>query len=651
MPNQKQYDVTLQPIRDIDCKIAILDKYYNLLDEISGLTTDVDFNIDADSDIRRTANINMVLKNDSSTNPRTSFYWTAGNEYWFDKIIQIYTAILDIKTNEYVWVKEGTYCINSPSISYDATTNQLSFQAVDLMANLTGMRNGQLEGLEYVVEAGRSIKGAIEGILIQQGVYSYILYDPPQSTTPEEIRIDIGGTAYDLLHQLRDINANWEMFFDVDGVFHFQQIPSGKVILDPYTGETGEPTPLVDNYMWNKLMTSYSYDTSFEDIKNYVEVLGKMHEPSEFGTATINSNVLTLVTTKSINDYLNNDWKIGFTIATSTVDTNPTRLATPITFIVVKDVNNASIGSIDISQEPIIVGNQDYVIYIEVGATTSNISLEFLGKIQSHAIAIENNPDSPFYVGDANSYTCATMHDVDFVPTNENYITDVISQVSGNTTSVNLSPWITSNDFSSAPLNTQWSFRVWVPLQNETSVTRATIIFGGQIQTFLLNNSSGDSISLDFSAYYLLSLTKTGASSYTILFKYFPLSAHNFSMSTTAIITMPVFDNQVRLICAGDEYDNIYSDELAEQRARYEIYLNARLHDTVNISTVPIYWLDVNDIIEFNPPNASADEHNMWIIKNINTSMGVDNTDLQTITAIRYYPLYADISLENLATQ
>ena len=144
MPNQKQYDVTLQPIRDIDCKIAILDKYYNLLDEISGLTTDVDFNIDADSDIRRTANINMVLKNDSSTNPRTSFYWTAGNEYWFDKIIQIYTAILDIKTNEYVWVKEGTYCINSPSISYDATTNQLSFQGVDLMANLTGMRNGQL---------------------------------------------------------------------------------------------------------------------------------------------------------------------------------------------------------------------------------------------------------------------------------------------------------------------------------------------------------------------------------------------------------------------------------------------------------------------------------------------------------------------------
>ena len=245
----------------------------------------------------------------------------------------------------------------------------------------------------------------------------------------------------------------------------------------------------------------------------------------------------------------------------------------------------------------------------------------------------------------------ATMHDVDFVPINEDYITDVISQVSGNTASVNLSPWITSNDFSSAPLNTQWSFRVQVPLQNETSVTRATIIFGGQIQTFLLNNSSGDSISLDFSAYYLLSLTKTGTSSYTILFKYFPLSAYNFSMSTTAIITMPVFDNQVRLICAGDEYDNIYSDELAEQRARYEIYLNARLHDTVNISTVPIYWLDVNDIIEFNPPNASVDEHNMWIIKNINTSMGVDNTDLQTITAIRYYPLYADISLENLATQ
>ena len=82
-------------------------------------------------------------------------------------------------------------------------------------------------GIKY--EIGNIIKNIIEIILLEQGFYNYILYDPPQRTTIEDINIDSGGTAWDLLTQLRDINSNWEMFFDVDGVFHFQQIPNGKV--------------------------------------------------------------------------------------------------------------------------------------------------------------------------------------------------------------------------------------------------------------------------------------------------------------------------------------------------------------------------------------------------------------------------------------
>ena len=78
-----------------------------------------------------------------------------------------------------------------------------------------------------------------------------------------------------------------------------------------------------------------------------------------------------------------------------------------------------------------------------------------------------------------------------------------------------------------------------------------------------------------------------------------------------------------------------------------EIYLRARLHDTINISCVPIYWLDVNQIIEYNLFDES--DHDMWLIKSINTDFSVDGT--QSITAMRYYPLYADINLENLATQ
>ena len=102
-------------------------------------------------------------------------------------------------------------------------------------------------------------------------------------------------------------------------------------------------------------------------------------------------------------------------------------------------------------------------------------------------------------------------------------------------------------------------------------------------------------------------------------------------------------------IVLKDENDNIYTNELCEQRARYEIYLRARLHDNISITCVPIYWLDVNQIIEYTLPNNTTGEPDLWLVKSISTDLTPSGT--QTITAMRYYPLYADISLENLATQ
>ena len=100
------------------------------------------------------------------------------------------------------------------------------------------------------------------------------------------------------------------------------------------------------------------------------------------------------------------------------------------------------------------------------------------------------------------------------------------------------------------------------------------------------------------------------------------------------------------MVCAGDEYDNIYSDALAEQRARYEIYLRARLHDNIQISSVPIYWLEVNNIIEYNLPNGNSKESDLWLVKSISTDVTTNGT--QNISATRYYPLYADISMTSL---
>ena len=643
MPNQKQFDTTLQSIRNIDCKLFVLDYDYTILDEISGKTESISLSVNAESDIRRTANINIALKDDSRQTNSNIFYWQVGNPYWFDKYIQIYVAIQDVQTQEYVWVNEGIYMVNSPTISYDATSNSLSFEAVDLMSKMTGLRNGQLEGMTYTIPVGSTITGAIKTLLIEQGFDKYIVFDPPYNYVPQEINIDVGGTAYDLLCQLRDINSNWEMFFDVDGVFHFQQIPSGKVIIDPESGEEGEPTPVVDQTVWDKLNVSYNLDTNFEDVKNYVEVLGKVHEPNEYGTATIKGGSLDLKLANPTKSYLNNEWIIGIPVIATEGATEPEALADPITNIAIYDNASTLIFKIKLAT-PIIAANEYYCVKLTFDATKCT-ACEYLGALQPRAIAFENNPNSPFYVGTSTQYESAYGNVVDFASENEDYIAELPITVVDSDMTLNLSPWCTTTDFNAASVGKTWKFKLNVESLSQYIITM-TINMGGLISTYSIRNMANKRISLDYAQDYLLIATKISSTTLQFNVMYYPMPASVLPMSTTSVLNLPKFNKQVRVVCAGDEYDNIYSDALAEQRARYEIYLRSRLHDNIQIVSAPIYWLEVNNIIEYNLPNSNSGESDLWLIKSINTDVSPNGT--QSISATRYYPLYADISMASL---
>lgn len=640
MPSQKQFDTTLQSIRNIDCKLFVLDYDYTVLDEISGKTQAVNLSVDAESDIRRTANINMVLKDDSRQTNSNAFYWQVGNPYWFDKYLQIYVAIQDVQTQEFVWVNEGIYMVNSPSISYDATTNNLSFEAVDLMSKMTGLRNGYLEGMTYTIPVGSTITSALKTLLVEQGFDKYIIFDPPYNYVPQEIKIDIGGTTYDLLCELRDINANWEMFFDVDGVFHFQQIPSGKVIVDPESGEEGEPTPVVDQTVWDKLNVSYNLDTNFEDVKNYVEVLGKVHEPHEYGTVTIDDDVLNMKLTNIVASYLNNEWIIGIPVIATEGATEPEALATPITQIVIQDIASTAITTLTLST-PIIAANEYYCVNL-VFDDTGLESAEYLGALQPRAIAFENNPESPFYVGTSTQYESAYGNVVDFASENEDYIVEFPPAIAGSNMMLNLSPWCTASNFNAASIGDTWKFKLNIESLSQYIVTMS-IVMGGSADTYSIRNMANERISLDYAQNYLLIATKISSTTLQFNVMYYPMPASVLPMSTTSVLNLPKFNKQVRLVCAGDEYDNIYSDSLAEQRARYEIYLRSRVHDSINITSVPIYWLEVNDIIEYNLPNSDSETTDLWLVKSVSTDISTNGT--QSISAIRYYPLYADISM------
>lgn len=95
-----------------------------------------------------------------------------------------------------------------------------------------------------------------------------------------------------------------------------------------------------------------------------------------------------------------------------------------------------------------------------------------------------------------------------------------------------------------------------------------------------------------------------------------------------------VIGDRLKILNGGD-YDNIYTDSLACQRARYELYNSTNKQETLTLNLVAIPWLDVNQIIQFT--SNTNHETNEWIITNISCDYSVFT---MTVNASRYYPTY-----------
>ena len=77
------------------------------------------------------------------------------NESKNEKLIE------DILTGDIVYTNKGIYLINNPSQVWSAVDNTITISGLDLMAKLTGLRNGNLEGLEHIIPQGSNVRDSI----------------------------------------------------------------------------------------------------------------------------------------------------------------------------------------------------------------------------------------------------------------------------------------------------------------------------------------------------------------------------------------------------------------------------------------------------------------------------------------------------------
>jgi len=93
---------------------------------------------------------------------------------------------------------------------------------------------------------------------------------------------------------------------------------------------------------------------------------------------------------------------------------------------------------------------------------------------------------------------------------------------------------------------------------------------------------------------------------------------------------------EIRKILSDGDYANIYSEDLATQRAQYELWKSTDLLDTITLNMMEIPWLGVNQKIEYTSNVTAITE--TYIVKK---KTGSSTAGTMTITCQKFQPLYS----------
>ena len=652
----EDYNVLKQQYIKKYIRLELLDFQYNIVDELSGNMTKCSINVDSNSDLRRSCDLGFVVTT-------STFDIKAGSKLWLDKFVRPYVGYENMRTGEIQWYNQGIYLVNNPQWSYNASTNEISMQALDLMSKLTGLRNGNLEGIPTKIAKDENVREAIIKTIELGGFTKYICEecktkDGTIVPVPYDIEIDVGGTIYDILTGLRDIMPNYQIYFDINGVFHYEPIPLAYD--DPV---------LIDDDLFNNVLISENINTDFESVKNYVEVLGHTwdvdyYSPSESTTVSGGTITPTFADLKE----LQNDTAVGITLPSDITNVNKVT----IDFLGNNDV-------VDIDNEPVKSLSKDtewifQCVAGEKGKLPSTYrKLEYIqssgkqyidtGVIVKDITEIKVDFQAVTILSGENQYASSWV----------DYSNHIQIGISGNTFID--SGGVTYSQTSSVTARTQ---AVGVPLG---AVNLHLYLFAQSEGTGALHYSSGRIFSCQITTadglvrnfvpcknpdgvigmydvvndkFYqnsgsdtFIAGTDLGPGDGALPFWRFmghqqaQATSYDNNPSSPFYVGDPIGSSSVgriRIVLYGGEYDNIYSDDLAKQRADFEIYQRSRLNDSISMETIPIPWMDANIVISHR--FGQKQEPSKYIVKSFSVDYATGGT--MTINAISWYPYYEE---------
>ncbi len=143
----EDYRIIQQSIMEVSIIIDVYDDNNRYLDTISCGVISAGMQINAESDVRRTATLELIPMKKVNT------LIAEHGLIWLNRNIKLSLGVKDLRKNTYKYYPMGTYLIMTPSSSYDEVTNTLSLSLSDWVAKLDGSRNGNLGQLQIVYPA------------------------------------------------------------------------------------------------------------------------------------------------------------------------------------------------------------------------------------------------------------------------------------------------------------------------------------------------------------------------------------------------------------------------------------------------------------------------------------------------------------------
>lgn len=670
----EDYNVLKQQYIKKYIRLELLDFQYNIVDELSGNMTKCSINVDSNSDLRRSCDLGFVVTT-------STFDIKAGSKLWLDKFVRPYVGYENMRTGEIQWYNQGIYIVNNPQWSYNASTNEISMQALDLMSKLTGLRNGNLEGIPTVIAKDENVREAIIKTIELGGFTKYICEecktkDGTIVPVPYDIEIDVGGTIYDILTGLRDIMPNYQIYFDINGVFHYEPIPLAYD--DPV---------LIDDDLFNNVLISENINTDFESVKNYVEVLGHTwdvdyYSPSENTTVSGGTITPTFADLKE----LQNDTAVGITLPNDVNSTSGLNIAFLGTNKIV-DIDSKNVQSLSKDTEwifqfvpgPKLPSGYTELEYIQ-SSGTQYIDTGFKPNQDTRVVtkfdmiqtdtawrklwgsgsgsynldfALWNDGTTKlqsYYGTKTNSAVPITSMSLN-VDANKNiweYSGETITFDKNNfTCAYSMYIFNVNKDNSSAYLpgmmklyffkiyNNEVLVRDFIPCKNPSG---AIGLYDTVNNQFYQNVGSGTFIA----GPEIPSIEDKGGPFWRFMgHQQAQATSYDNNPSSPFYVGDPIGSSSVgriRIVLYGGEYDNIYSDDLAKQRADFEIYQRSRLNDSISMETIPIPWMDANIVVSHR--FGQKQEPSKYIVKSFSVDYATGGT--MTINAITWYPYYEE---------